>query len=98
MTSDNGRRRGRKRRDIIVIGASAGGVDALVRLSADLPADLPAAIFVVHHFPSHATSVLPAILSRSGPVAAAHARDGDEVRMGRIFVAPPDFHLLVQDG
>lgn len=85
-------------RDIIVIGASAGGVEALKKLVHGLPADLPAALFVTIHIPAFATSALPAILTRSGPLPASHPRDGEPIRRGRIYVAPPDHHLLVEDG
>jgi two-component system, chemotaxis family, protein-glutamate methylesterase/glutaminase len=85
-------------RDIVVAGASAGGVEALVELVRGLPDDFPAALFVVLHVPSHGTSVLPAILARAGPLAAAHANDGEEICPGRIYVAPPDHHLLLRRG
>lgn len=84
--------------DVIVIGASAGGVEALSKLVAGLPADLPAALFVVVHIPSEATSVLPRILSRAGPLPAVHVRDGLPIQDGRIYVAPPDYHLLLRSG
>lgn len=84
--------------DIIVVGASAGGVEALIALARDLPRDLPAAVFVVLHVPAHGMSVLPSILSRSGPLPAAHARDGEAIEAGRIYVAPPDHHLLIKPG
>ena len=84
--------------DILVIGASAGGVEALTRLVRGLPEGLPAAVFVVLHLPAHGTSVLPGILSRSGPLPAAHPDDGEEIKPGRIYVAPPDVHLLVGRG
>jgi len=87
------------RRDIIVIGASAGGVEALKALVAGLPADFPASIFVVVHFPAYGTSFLPEILSRAGRLPALHPADGDPVRPGTIYVAPPDHHLLLgKDG
>ena len=86
------------RRDIVVIGASAGGVEALRALVRELPADLPAAIFVVMHMPPYAASQLPEILRRSGPLPADQARDGDLITPGRIWVAPPDRHLLVRRG
>lgn len=84
-------------RDIIVIGASAGGLEALKRLVRDLPQDLPAALFVVVHIGAR-RSTLPAILSAAGPLPAAWARDGEPIRPGRIHVAPPDHHLLVEPG
>jgi two-component system chemotaxis response regulator CheB len=83
---------------VIVIGASAGGVENLVRLVRDLPADLPAAVFVVLHIPAAGPSVLAAILGRAGSLPAAQAHDGDQIRRGHILVAPPDCHLLVQRG
>lgn len=85
-------------RNIIVIGASAGGVEALTRIVGELPGDFPAPLFVVVHFPSHGTSVLPAILNRAGTLHAEHAVDGEAIRPGRVYVAPPDRHLLVHRG
>lgn len=84
--------------DIIVVGASAGGVEALMTLARDLPADLPAAVMVVVHIPANGTSALPHILTRSGPLPAVHPRDGEAIVCGRIYVAPPDHHLLVERG
>lgn len=83
---------------MIVVGASAGGVEALGQLVHGLPADLPAAVFVVLHVPAHGTSVLPNILRRNGPLPAAHAKDGETIRPGRVYVAPPDYHMLIKDG
>jgi two-component system chemotaxis response regulator CheB len=85
-------------RDIVVVGASAGGVDALCRLVGGLPADLPAAVLAVCHLASNRPSALPAILERCGELPAAAARDGELVRPGRVYVAPPDHHLLVKSG
>jgi two-component system chemotaxis response regulator CheB len=84
--------------DIIVIGASSGGVEVLAQLAQGLPKGLPAAIFVVCHFPPGSRSVLPDIISRSGPLLAVHPHDGDPVYPGHIYVAPPDHHLLVDNG
>ncbi|RPI24771.1 MAG: chemotaxis protein CheB, partial [Chloroflexota bacterium] len=58
--------------DIIVIGASAGGVETLSRLVSQFPPGLRAAVFVVVHFPAHSTSVLPSILRRNGPLPVEH--------------------------
>jgi two-component system, chemotaxis family, protein-glutamate methylesterase/glutaminase len=85
-------------RDIIVVGASAGGVEALTRLVKPLPADLPASLFVVLHLPVDAYSALPTILTRAGPLSAVHPRDGETIERGRIYVAPPDHHLLLHRG
>jgi two-component system, chemotaxis family, protein-glutamate methylesterase/glutaminase len=84
--------------NILVIGASLGGVEALAQLVHGLPADLPAAVFVVLHVQADSTSQLPKILSRAGPLPAAHPSDGDRIQNGRIYVAPPDHHLLVKHG
>jgi two-component system, chemotaxis family, protein-glutamate methylesterase/glutaminase len=85
-------------RDIIVLAASAGGVEALTQLCAGLPADLPASVFVVQHVAPTARSVLPELLTRAGPVPAGHPVDGEPILRGRIYVAPPDLHMLIADG
>src|SRR5918997_2437608 len=85
-------------RDIVVIGASAGGIQALTTLVAGLPGDFPASILVVVHIPPYAVSRLPEILSRSGPLLATHAQQGEAIAPGRIYIAPPDRHLLVRTG
>ncbi len=85
-----------QKRDIIVVGASAGGVEALKALVAPLPADLPAAVFVVQHIPPWYQSRLPEILSRAGNLPAAHAVHNQTIEMGNIYVAPPDAHLLLE--
>lgn len=85
-------------RDIIVIGASAGGVEAVSRVVADLPTDLRAAVFVVIHIPADSTSVLPKILSRAGALPAVHAEEGMTIEHGRVYVAPPGHHLIVGSG
>lgn len=84
------------KRDIIVVGASAGGVYALRELVASLPADLNASIFVVMHVSAHSPSYLPDILTGAGPLPAIHPKDGELVQPGYIYVAPPDHHLLVE--
>ncbi|NMH80418.1 chemotaxis protein CheB, partial [Pseudonocardia xinjiangensis] len=83
---------------VVAVGGSAGGIEALVAMVADLPADLPASVLVTVHIGQHARSSLPRILSRSGPLPAEHAVHGDQIRPGRIYVAPPGFHLLVAGG
>lgn len=85
-------------RDIVVIGASAGGIPSLMAIVGGLPRDLPAAVFVVVHVPPYAVSHLPEILSRAGPLPARHAVDGEAFVPGRIYVAPPDRHLLIREG
>ena len=85
-------------RAIIVIGTSAGGVKALSTIVEQLPHDLNAAIFIVLHISPHQRSNLPEILSKAGNLTAAHARDGEPIARGRIYVAPPDRHLLIEPG
>jgi two-component system chemotaxis response regulator CheB len=82
-------------RDIIVIGAAAGGVQALTNLVADLPADLSAALFIVLHIPAHIPSLLPVILARESKLPVDHAKDEEPIQQRRIYVAPPDQHLLI---
>ena len=82
---------------IMVIGASVGGVEALKTLVSDLPRDIPAALVVVQHIGRN-PSQLPELLARAGSLPAGHAGQGEVVRPGRIYVAPPDHHLLLMDG
>lgn len=83
---------------LIAIGASAGGVEALSRLVAGFPADLPAALVVVLHHPAGCPSHLAEILARAGRLRATQARDGSPLKPGCILVAPPGFQLVTQDG
>ena len=84
-------------RRVVVIGASAGGVEALAQLVANLPADFGLPIFVVLHVPP-TTSFLPQILERAGRLPAEHAKEGDAIEPGRILIAPPDNHLILGGG
>lgn len=83
--------------DIIVIGASAGGVSALSEIVRGLPKDFPAAVFVVLHLSRYGTSAMPAILGRAGNLPAIHPGDGEPIQHGRVYVAPPDHHLVIED-
>ena len=83
---------------LVVIGGSAGGIDALREIVRGLGEDFPAPICVVLHTSPQAPGVLDAILSRAGKLDATNARDRDKLEPGRIYVAPPDFHLLVEPG
>jgi two-component system, chemotaxis family, protein-glutamate methylesterase/glutaminase len=85
-------------RDIIVVGASAGGVEALSRMVRDLPEDLPAAVFIVLHMGPHSSTALPWILARQTKLPVDHPRDGEVIQPNRIYVAIPDHHLLVGRG
>jgi two-component system chemotaxis response regulator CheB len=84
--------------DIIVIGASAGGLEVFTKLAAVLPPDLPASVFIAWHISPNAMGMLPDILSRAGPLPASNARDGEEIRPGHIHIATPDHHLLLEPG
>lgn len=82
--------------DIIVIGASAGGVQALADLVGDLPAGLPASVFIVMHLAPFSTSAMPSILCRSGQLQAVHPKDGEAIEHGKVYMAPPDHHLIIE--
>lgn len=81
-------------RDIIVIGASAGGVPVLLELAKGLPRDLAASVLIVVHIGAH-PSTLPELMSAAGPLTAVHPRHLERLEPGRIYVAPPDHHMLV---
>jgi two-component system chemotaxis response regulator CheB len=83
---------------LIGVGASAGGVEALTELVKRLPEDLPAAVFVVLHVSPAGTSVLDRILDRAGPLEVRMPADGEPIRPGVVYVAPPDRHLTIDDG
>ncbi|MEH2365621.1 chemotaxis protein CheB [Nostoc sp.] len=84
--------------NIIVIGTSAGGVEALTYLVKHLPSNLNAAVIIVLHVSSQGTSVLPKILNRASNLPVSHALDSEAIVHGRIYVAPPNYHLLVERG
>jgi two-component system chemotaxis response regulator CheB len=83
-------------RNIIVIGASAGGFEALKKLVAGLPKDLQASLFIVWHMSPDIRGVLPQVLNRQETLHASHAYDGEQILPSRIYVAPPDRHLLIE--
>lgn len=85
-------------RDIVVVGTSAGGVEALRALVGGLPADFPGSVFVVMHTAPDSPGILGNILDRWGPLPAANADNRERIRPGRIYVAPPDRHLLLEPG
>ena len=84
--------------NIIVVGASAGGFEALKTLAAGLPKDLPAAVLIVWHISPDVRGILPQVLSRLTELPVSHAFDGEEILDGRIYIAPPDRHLIVEPG
>jgi len=83
--------------DIVLIGASAGGVEAISSVVAEFSRDLQAAVFVVLHI-SRGRSMLPEILTRASRLPAGHPVDGEPLQYGRIYVAPPDNHMVLDDG
>lgn len=85
-------------KDIIVIGSSAGGVDALMRLCAGLPAALPATIFIAQHLSPSSRSVLPRLLERAGRLPVVAPVDGQPFERNHIYVAGPDHHMLLRSG
>jgi two-component system chemotaxis response regulator CheB len=84
--------------DLIAIGGSAGSIETLGRLFDGLPADFAAPIAVVVHLPRRRPSALAAALQPSSPLPIVEARDKEPLRPGRVHVAPPDYHMLVDEG
>jgi two-component system chemotaxis response regulator CheB len=84
--------------DVVVVGASAGGGGALAELVRELPADIPAAVFVVVQLPDTIRGAIPALLARVGVLPVGHPADGDPIYHGHIYVAPPGFHLTLEPG
>lgn len=86
------------KKDIIVIGGSAGSGAVLRQLLGDLPDDLPASVFVSTHIPAHSPSILAEVLGVRAPLPVAQAVDRQPIERGRVYVAAPDRHLLLMDG
>jgi len=89
---------GMEKRNIIVIGASTGGLEALKKIVHDLPANLDASIFIVWHMSPDIRGVLPDVLNKVNTIPVAHAVDLEPIRTNRIYIAPPDHHLLIEEG
>jgi two-component system chemotaxis response regulator CheB len=85
-------------RNIIVIGASSGGIDALRTIVRSLPANFSASVFVVLHVSPASPGILDEILTRAGELPAVTPGDGERIQPGRIYVAPPDRHMLIEPG
>jgi two-component system chemotaxis response regulator CheB len=85
-------------RHVVVIGASAGGIEALRALVAGIPADFPAAIAIVLHISPQSPGVIPDVLTRSGPLPAVSPVDNERLHAGHVYVAPPDYHMLIEPG
>jgi two-component system, chemotaxis family, protein-glutamate methylesterase/glutaminase len=86
------------KKDIVVVGASAGGMEALQKLVAGLPPDFPASLFIVWHLAPGTRSVLPEVLGRAAPMPVVTPEDGDPIAPRRIYVAPNDHHMLLERG
>jgi two-component system chemotaxis response regulator CheB len=84
--------------NIITIGVSADGLEARITIVGNLPSEFPAAVFIVRHIGAGGPRVLADILSRSGPLRAVYPEDRDPIQLGRIYVAPPDHHMSIEDG
>ncbi|HEY4282986.1 MAG TPA: chemotaxis protein CheB [Chthoniobacterales bacterium] len=84
------------KRDIVVIGTSAGGVEALQELAEHLPADYPGTIFIVMHIGPG--SILPEILARVSKIPALNAEHNVRYLPNHIYIAPPNRHLIINDG
>lgn len=87
--------RDRAGRDVVVVGASMGGVEALGRLLGRLPAGLPASLFIVLHTADHESGLLARVLGKGGALPVETAVEGQRFVPGRVYVAPPDRHLIV---
>jgi two-component system chemotaxis response regulator CheB len=83
---------------VFIVGASAGGVETVIQLAKGLPADFAGALFVILHMAARTRSFLPEILERAGQISARHAIDGAPIVPGTIYVAPPNYHLIIERG
>src|SRR5688500_18609056 len=82
---------------IVVIGTSAGGMEALTKLVSQLPRKFAAPVFVVQHMsPESTAAVLVGALEESGVLPCKVARNGERFKTGHIYIAPPDNHLLLE--
>jgi two-component system, chemotaxis family, protein-glutamate methylesterase/glutaminase len=87
-----------EKRNIIVIGASAGGFEALKMLISSLPPNIQASIFIVWHMSAEVKGILPKVLSNVNTIPASNAVEDEPIELNRIYVAPPDHHLLIDNG
>ena len=85
-----------EKRNIIVIGASAGGFESIREIISSHPENLDAAIFIVWHMSPDIQGIMPQILNRERKLPATNARNGEQINFGHIYIAPPDHHLLVE--
>src|SRR4051812_33192106 len=87
-----------EKRNIIVIGASAGGYEVLKTIVKSLPSKIDASIFIVWHMAPTIRGVLPMVLNKENSIHAAHAVDNEIIKPNRIYIAAPDHHMLLEDG
>ena len=83
---------------VVAIGASAGGLHALAEVLRPLPRDFPSSILVVQHLDPHHESLLTQLLRRRTAIRVKQAEDGEAIERGVVYIAPPDEHLLVEQG
>jgi len=86
------------KRNIIVIGASAGGFEALKKIVKKLPSDFDASIFIVWHMSADVRGILPEVFNKLNTINAKVANDNEPIKPNHIYVAPPDHHLIVEEG
>lgn len=86
------------KRNIVVIGASAGGFEALKQIIQNFPSDLQASVFIVWHMATDARGILPDVFNKLNTIHAANAYDNETIKPNRIYVAPPDHHLIIEEG
>jgi two-component system chemotaxis response regulator CheB len=86
----------RQRRDIVVVGSSLGGAETLSRLLSSLPASFPAAVLIVQHMAPDSPKVFARMLSKAGPLNVEYGKEGDKITPGKVYLAPPDLHMVVR--
>lgn len=82
--------------DAVVLGASAGGVDAVCTLLSALPGDFSPALVIVLHLPPGRPTALPQLFARYTTLPVKEAEDKEPLEGGKIYIAPPDYHLLIE--
>lgn len=98
VTALNHSNDGNTKQRIIVIGASAGGFEAFKKIVSGLPPDFNASIFIVWHMSPDIRGILPRVLNKENSIETAHALNNEEIKPNRIYVAPPDHHMLIEHG
>lgn len=86
------------KKDIVVMGASAGGIEAFRHIVTRLPFDLPASVFIVQHSGADSPGILHLILQRGSKIRVVTPKDEEPITVARVYVAPPDHHMLIEPG